>query len=88
MMALPIIHKAHVSDFLNRIGNLASGSTKVNTDANHEKITAYSASEPLEPGRNPFPNCDTVSLWEGDFTKAVSLRKPILTQSRGQSFPS
>jgi hypothetical protein len=55
MKALPVIRKAHIGNFLNRIIHLPPGSTKVNADANHEKITAYSASEPLEPGRNPLP---------------------------------
>jgi len=55
MRGLLVVRKGNVGDFLNRIGNLASGKTKVNTDANYERITASLCKRTPKPRLEPPP---------------------------------
>ena len=69
MSGMLVVRKGNVGDFLNRIGNLASGTTKVNTHASHERITASLCKRTPEPRLEPPPLIATQSPrgGKGDF---------------------
>jgi len=72
-----VIRKGKVGDFLNRIDDLASVTTKVNPDAGHESISTYSASEPLSPGLTPLDLFIGYGVPKGHEELWLNLDKPI-----------
>jgi glycolate oxidase len=69
MKGLLVVRRGNLGAFFNRIDNLASGTRKVNNDANHERITALFCKRTPEPRlQPPFANCDTVSKGRGEIT--------------------
>jgi len=61
MKGLLVVRKGNPADFLNRIGNLSSGTTKVNIDATHERTTASFCKRTPGPRLKPPPPIATQS---------------------------
>jgi hypothetical protein len=55
MKGLLVIRKGSIGDILDRINNLSSGTTEVNIDATHERITASFCKRTPGPRLEPPP---------------------------------